>query len=251
MLPLRRRRSTAVWLLTGQVARMPPLVGEGYGNRRDRPLVEFDGAKVAHAIRLRDGDVSAASALAGHSLSKFIAPPERFMTITISNLTVPPSASTGTIIGVLTATDAGSIISCNFILSKKSSGYFAISSNNLITVWSGSIAPGYYPVRVRAVGINERFSGSAAFIINVIEPPSLPTRLSRQRHRCPTIRPQGLQSRLSPYPCPMAHRSRALWEPARPALLRFRAACGWCSRARSLRRMTVRNSGGLSRRKTG
>ena len=63
MLPLRRRRSTAVWLLTGQVARMPPLVGEGYGNRRDRPLVEFDGAKVAHAIRLRDGDVSAASAL--------------------------------------------------------------------------------------------------------------------------------------------------------------------------------------------
>jgi hypothetical protein len=51
MLPLRRRRSTAVWLLTGQVARMPPLVGEGYGNRRDRPLVDFDGAKVAHAIK--------------------------------------------------------------------------------------------------------------------------------------------------------------------------------------------------------
>ena len=62
MLPLRRRRSTAVPLI-GQVARMPPLVGEGYGNRRDRPLVEYDGAKVAHAIRLRDGYVSAASAL--------------------------------------------------------------------------------------------------------------------------------------------------------------------------------------------
>jgi hypothetical protein len=63
MLPFRRRRSTAVWPLTGQVARMPPLVGEGYGNRRDRPLVVFDGAKGSHAIRLRDGYVSAASAL--------------------------------------------------------------------------------------------------------------------------------------------------------------------------------------------
>jgi hypothetical protein len=49
--------------LIGQLARMPPLVGEGYGNRRDRPLVEYDGAKVAHAIRLREGYVSAASAL--------------------------------------------------------------------------------------------------------------------------------------------------------------------------------------------
>jgi hypothetical protein len=64
---------------------------------------------------------------------------------------------------------------CNFILSKKASGYFAISSNNLITVWSGSIDPGYYPVRVRAVGINEQLSGSATFIINVIDAPSLPT----------------------------------------------------------------------------
>src|SRR5262249_18839842 len=97
------------------------------------------------------------------------------MTITIGNLTVPLSAPVGTIVGVLTATDVGSVISCNFILSKKSSGYFAISSNNLIAVWSGSIAPGYYPVRVRAVGINARFSGSATFTINVIASPSLPT----------------------------------------------------------------------------
>jgi hypothetical protein len=63
MLPLRRRRSTAVWFVTGQVARRFPLVGEDYGNRRDWPLVEFDGAKAAHAIGLRDGDVSVASAL--------------------------------------------------------------------------------------------------------------------------------------------------------------------------------------------
>jgi hypothetical protein len=79
------------------------------------------------------------------------------MTITINNLTVTQSAPAGTIVGVLTARDVGSIIPCNFILSKKSSGYFAISSNNLITVWNGSIAPGYYPVRVRAVGINTQF----------------------------------------------------------------------------------------------
>jgi hypothetical protein len=97
------------------------------------------------------------------------------MPITISNLTVSRNGPTGTIVGVLTARDVGSIIPCNFILSKKSSGYFAISSNNLITVWSGSIAPGYYPVRVRAVGINARFSTSATFIINVIDPSSLPT----------------------------------------------------------------------------
>jgi hypothetical protein len=62
-----------------------------------------------------------------------------------------------------------------FHIIKKASGYFAISSNNLITVWSGSIDPGYYPVRVRAVGINEQLSGSATFIINVIDAPSLPT----------------------------------------------------------------------------
>ena len=104
-----------------------------------------------------------------------IAPPERFMTITISNLTVAPSAPTGTLVGVLTARDAGSIVPCNFITSKRSSGYFAISSNNLITLWSGSIAPGYYPVRVRAVGISKRFSESATFIINVTAAPSLPT----------------------------------------------------------------------------
>jgi hypothetical protein len=47
---------------------MPPLVGEGYGNRRDRPLVDFDRAKVAHAVRLRDEDVSAASSLGPRSV---------------------------------------------------------------------------------------------------------------------------------------------------------------------------------------
>ena len=96
------------------------------------------------------------------------------MTITISNLTVAASAPAGTAVGVLTARDPSGMIPCNFILSKSSSGYLAVFSNNLITVWSGSTAPGYYPVRVRAVGITTRFSGSATFIVNVIAP-SLPT----------------------------------------------------------------------------
>ena len=97
------------------------------------------------------------------------------MTITITNLTVAQNAPAGTIVGVLSARDVGSIIPCNFILSKKASGYFAISTNNLVTVWNGSIAPGYYCVRVRAVGTTTRFSGNATFDINVIDPSSLPT----------------------------------------------------------------------------
>jgi hypothetical protein len=97
------------------------------------------------------------------------------MTVTITNLTVAANAPAGTIVGVLSAGDVGNIIPCNFILSKKASGYFAISTNNLVTVWNGSIAPGYYCVRVRAVGTTTRFSGNATFDINVINPPSLPT----------------------------------------------------------------------------
>ena len=96
------------------------------------------------------------------------------MTITISNLTVAQNAPAGKIVGTLTASDVGSIIPCNFILSKSSSGYFAISSNNIVTVWSGSVVAGSYPVRVHAVGINTRFSGFATFIVNV-SAPSLPT----------------------------------------------------------------------------
>src|SRR5262249_12106180 len=97
------------------------------------------------------------------------------MAITISNLTAAQNASAGTIVGVLAAGDAGTRIPCNFILSKKSSGFFSISGNNLVTPWGGPIAPGYYAVRVRAVGISERFSGTATFTINVTNPPSLPT----------------------------------------------------------------------------
>jgi hypothetical protein len=62
------------------------------------------------------------------------------VTITISNLTVAQNAPAGTTVGVLTASEPRSTIPCNFILSKKSSGYFTTSSNDLVTVWSGSIA---------------------------------------------------------------------------------------------------------------
>jgi hypothetical protein len=90
------------------------------------------------------------------------------MTITISNLKVADNAPAKTTVGTLTARDArGRIIPCNFTLKKGSSSYFAISSNNLITAWTGSIAPGSYPVYIRANGINTRFSGSATFTITV------------------------------------------------------------------------------------
>src|SRR6516164_527473 len=108
-------------------------------------------------------------------LQRLIAPPERFMTITISNLTVAQNAPAGTVVGMLAAIDAGSIIPCNFTLSKQSSGFVAISSNNLVTLWSGTIAPDYYPVQVRAVGIRTRFSEKANFNVNVIGPASPPT----------------------------------------------------------------------------
>jgi hypothetical protein len=52
---------------------MPPPVPERYGNRRDWQLVEFDGAKVAHAIRLRDGGIDAASPLGSQKRQDLLA----------------------------------------------------------------------------------------------------------------------------------------------------------------------------------
>ncbi|MGA7259371.1 MAG: hypothetical protein WBX30_00485, partial [Stellaceae bacterium] len=75
------------------------------------------------------------------------------MAITISNLTSGNSVPAGTAIGVLTTTDAsGTVIPCNYILTKGSIGYFAIAGNNLVTAWSVPAAPGYYSVRIRAIG---------------------------------------------------------------------------------------------------
>jgi hypothetical protein len=100
-----------------------------------------------------------------------------FMTITISNLNVAANAPFGTTVGVLTAIDkAENTIPCNFILTKTASGYFAVSNNNLITNWKGSIAPGHYSVRVRAYGKNSEFTTAATFTITVtrVEPPPPP-----------------------------------------------------------------------------
>jgi hypothetical protein len=104
------------------------------------------------------------------------------MTISLSNLMVPANSPIGTTVGVLTATDGvGSIVACNFILTKRAGGYFSISGNNLISAWSGSILPGYYSLRVRANGIYTRFSSSADFeitVVAVVPPPPTPTGIS-------------------------------------------------------------------------
>ena len=77
------------------------------------------------------------------------------MTITINNLKVADNAPAGTVVGAVTAMDdKGTVIPCNFILTKQAAGYFGISTDNLVTAWEGSIKPGNYPVTVRANGIN-------------------------------------------------------------------------------------------------
>jgi hypothetical protein len=99
------------------------------------------------------------------------------MTISISNLNINNNAMPGTIVGVLTARDAsGTVIPCNFTLTKNSAGFFAISGNNLVTGWGGSAVAGNYPVRVHANGINTRFSGNARFttVVTTAAPPPLP-----------------------------------------------------------------------------
>jgi hypothetical protein len=101
------------------------------------------------------------------------------VTISISNLTINNNASFGTVVGVLTAQDAsGTVIPCNFRLTKGSAGHFAISGNNLISVWDGSTVAGNYTVRVHANGINTWFGGNTTFTILVktaVPPPAIPT----------------------------------------------------------------------------
>jgi hypothetical protein len=78
---------------------------------------------------------------------------------------------------VLTTTDAsGNILPCTYTLTKGSTGYFAISGNELVTTWSKPVAPGYYSVRVHAMGTTTTFSGSATFVVTVMKaaPPPPP-----------------------------------------------------------------------------
>jgi hypothetical protein len=91
------------------------------------------------------------------------------MTITISNLTISNNVPAGTTIGVLTAQDAsGTIIPCDYRLTKGSLGYFAIAGNLLVTTWSTPATAGYYPARIRAIGSNGMFRESATFIVNIV-----------------------------------------------------------------------------------
>ena len=103
------------------------------------------------------------------------------MSITSSNLTVSNTAPAGTTIGLLTTTDAsGTAIPCNYMLTKGSIGYFAIAGDNLITAWTAPATPGHYSIRLRALGSNTRFSGSATFTVEVgtAAPPPPPPSVS-------------------------------------------------------------------------
>ena len=90
------------------------------------------------------------------------------MAITISNLIVSNTVPAGTTIGVLTTMDAsGTVVPCNYMLTKGSIGYFAIAGNNLVTAWSVPATLGQYSVRIRAIGSITPFSGSATFTVDV------------------------------------------------------------------------------------
>ena len=90
------------------------------------------------------------------------------MAITISNLSIGNTALAGTQIGVLTTTDAsGTVIPCNYMLTKGSIGYFAIAGSDLVSAWSAPATPGQYSVRIRATGSDTMFSGSATFTVDI------------------------------------------------------------------------------------
>ena len=102
------------------------------------------------------------------------------MAITISNLSIGNTALAGTPIGVLTTTDAsGTVIPCNYMLTKGSIGYFAIAGSDLVSAWSAPATPGQYSVRIRATGSDTMFSGSATFTVDIgmaaPPPPPLPS----------------------------------------------------------------------------
>src|SRR5438477_4162784 len=102
------------------------------------------------------------------------------MAITISNLSISNTALAGRPIGVLTTTDAsGTVIPCNYMLTKGSIGYFAIAGSDLVSAWSAPATPGQYSVRIRATGSDTMFSGSATFTVDIgmaaPPPPPLPS----------------------------------------------------------------------------
>jgi hypothetical protein len=86
--------------------------------------------------------------------------------IGISNLTFSTRAAIGTVVGTLSLYNASlTAMGANFMLTKGSSGYFAISGYNLVT--SNVIAPGNYSIRVNAVGTKTWWDDQANFVITV------------------------------------------------------------------------------------
>jgi hypothetical protein len=87
--------------------------------------------------------------------------------ISISNQTVSTNASVGAVVGKLTLLDANRVgLSANFILTKGAVGFFSISGSNLVMM-NTLIPPGFYSVRVSAVGTKAWFDDKAFFTITV------------------------------------------------------------------------------------
>ena len=87
--------------------------------------------------------------------------------ISINNSTVSTKASTGTVVGALTMTNAsGGALMANFILTKSAAGTFGISGSNLVTERS-AIPPGIYSIRVRGVATNANYAGKGYITITV------------------------------------------------------------------------------------
>jgi hypothetical protein len=87
--------------------------------------------------------------------------------ISLSNLTVSTKAAVGAVIGTVKLLNASdTAMNANDNLSKGSAGFFAVSGSNLVTV-NPLIPPGYYSVRVRAVGTKTWWSETANFVITV------------------------------------------------------------------------------------
>ena len=97
------------------------------------------------------------------------------MPISISNVEIVSDAEYGTALGVLAARAADDfVVDCVYSLSRGDLDLFVVSGNQLLTAWRTPPAAGIYPVRIRATGISTRFSGSATFMISVVDPPPPP-----------------------------------------------------------------------------
>ena len=89
------------------------------------------------------------------------------MAISINNLVISTKAAVGAPIGTLSLKNSSAIgIKANFMLTKNSAGFFAISGYNLVTA-GASIPPGNYSVRIKANGTNTSLKGNATFVIAV------------------------------------------------------------------------------------